>query len=284
MNKNNNKEIIIEKASGETEPFDVSKLKASLKNAGAMDDVIGDIAADIEDWVYDGVTTGEIYARAYKLFRKRCGNKASRYKLKKALLSMGPTGYPFEHFIGELFKRQGYEVEVGKLIEGVTISHEMDVIASREGEQYLMECKFAHDQGNRLSVHVPLYVHSRVTDIVEKRQKQQQYEDISFTPWVVTNARFSSDSMEYSRRKGIKLLGWDYPEDNALKDLIEREKIFPVTILKNLTKKQRHLLMEREVVTCDQLSEEPALLKNLGLSKKKQQSVAEELKEINGKS
>lgn len=284
MNKNYNKEIIIEKASGKTEPFDVSKLRASLKNAGARDDVIDDIAADIEDWVYDGVTTGEIYARAYQLFRKQSGNKATRYKLKKALFSMGPTGYPFEHFIGELFKRQGYEVEVGKVVEGVTISHEMDVIATRGGEQYLMECKFAHDQGNRLSVHVPLYVHSRVNDIVEKRQQEEQYKNLSFTPWVITNARFSSDSMEYSRRKGIKLLGWDYPEDNALKDLIEREKIFPVTILKNLTKEQKHLLMEREIVTCDQLAGEPALLKNLGLSKKKQQSVAEELEEIKGKS
>lgn len=284
MNTNNNKEIIIEKASGKTEPFDVSKLRASLKNAGARDDVIDDIAADIEDWVYDGVTTGEIYARAYQMFRKQSGNKATRYKLKKALFSMGPTGYPFENFIGELFKRQGYEVEVGKVVEGVTISHEMDVIATRDGEQYLMECKFSQDQGNRLSIQVPLYVHSRVNDIVEKRQQEEQYKDLSFTPWVITNARFSSDSMEYSRRKGIKLLGWDYPEDNALKDLIEREKIFPVTILKNLTKEQKHILMEREVVTCDQLSGKPALLKNLGLSKKKQQSVAEELKEIIGKS
>jgi len=63
------------------------------------------------NWVYDGVTTGKIYARAYKMFHKRSGNKASRYKLKIPLSSMGPTGYPFEHLIGELFRRQGFEFD-----------------------------------------------------------------------------------------------------------------------------------------------------------------------------
>ena len=71
MKKSNNIEIIIKKKSGETEPFDVSKLKASLKNAGADDDTINEIAADIEKWVYNGVTTGKIYARAYKMFRRK---------------------------------------------------------------------------------------------------------------------------------------------------------------------------------------------------------------------
>ena len=105
----------------------------------------------------------------------------------------------------------------------------MDVIATMDREQSQIECKFAYDQGNRLSVQVPPYVHSRVHDIVEKRQQQPEYKDFSFTPWVVTNARFSSDSLEYSRCKGINLLGWDYPKGNALKDLIDRERIFPVT-------------------------------------------------------
>lgn len=283
MKNNNNKEIVVKKASGETELFDLSKLKASLKNAGARADVISDIAADISDWVYDGVTTRKIYARAYTMFRKRSGNKATLYKLKMAMLKMGPSGYPFEYFIGELFRRQGYEVEVGKVVEGATINHEMDVIATRDGVQHLMECKFSLDQGNRLSIQVPLYVNSRVNDIVEKRRKQKQYKDLSFTPWLVTNARFSSDSIEYSRGKGINLLGWDYPEDNALKDMIAREKIFPVTILKNLTRKQKHLLMEQNVVTCNQLAEEPELIKKLGLSKKEQQTVVKELNDIIGK-
>ena len=214
MKKNYKKRIIIKKASGETEPFDVSKMNASLKNAGADDDTISEIAADIENWVYNGVTTGKIYARAYKMFRRKKGSGALRFKLKKALYNMGPTGYPFEHFIGELFKRQGYEVEVGQVVEGVTIT------------------------------------------------------------------RFSSDSLEYSRGKGIKLLGWDYPKNNALKDMIEREKIYPVTILRHLNEKEKQQLMEDGIVTCAQLMNEPDRLNKLGFSNKKKLSVIKELEEI----
>lgn len=282
MDRNENKEIIIKKKSGQTEPFDVSKLKASLKNAGADHDTIEKIADDIENWVYDGATTSKIYARAYKMFRRQSSSKASRYKLKKALFSMGPTGYPFENLIGELFKRQGFEVEVGQVVDGMTITHEIDVIATKNRDQHLIECKFSHDQGNRLSVQVPLYVHSRVNDIVENRQQQSRYKDFSFTPWVVTNARFSSDSIEYSRCKGIKLLGWDYPEGNALKDMIEREKIFPVTILKYLNKKEKQQLMEEGIVTCAQLMNEPDRLSQLSLSNKKKNAVLRELEELTG--
>lgn len=195
---------------------------------------------------------------------------------------MGPAGYPFEHLIGELFRRQGFEVEVGVVAEGVTISHEMDVIATKNGRQHLMECKFSRDQGNRLSVQVPLYVHSRVNDIVEKRQQQPEYKDLSFTPWVVTNARFSSDSMEYSKYKGIELLGWDYPEGNALKDMIEREMIFPVTILKHLNKIEKQQLMAKGIVTCAQLLGNTELLKDVTVNEKKRQLVAREIKKIIG--
>ncbi len=282
MNKNNNKKILIQKKSGEKEPFDVSKLKTSLKNAGAAGNVIDKIAADIEDWVYDGVTTAKIYAYAYKMFRRQSGNKASRYKLKNALFSMGPTGYPFEYLIGEVFKRQGYTVEVGQVVEGVTITHEIDVIATKKDEQHLMECKFSRDQGNRLSVQVPLYVHARVNDIAEKRRQQKQYKNLSFTPWVVTNARFSSDSMEYSKCKGLKLLGWDYPEGDALKDIIEREKLFPVTILRHLNKHEKQLLMLEGIVTCIQLWNKPERLNSLGLNKDKLNAVKKELEALLG--
>jgi hypothetical protein len=282
MSIKTDKSIFVTKKSGETEPFSASKLKASLKQAGADDQVINRIAKDISGWVHDGVTTGQLYARAYKLFRKLRGNKATRYKLKKALLNMGPTGYPFEHLIGELFRRQGYEVEVGQVVEGVSITHEMDVIATKDGHQHLMECKYSRDQGSRISVQVPLYVHSRVNDVVEKRQPQKRYQNVSFTPWVVTNARFSSDSLKYSRCKGIHLLGWDVPKGDALKELMERERIFPITILRHLTKPEKQRLMADGVVTCLQLSEQPERLHHLGLSKRKQQSAANEIQELLG--
>ncbi|HDP98376.1 MAG TPA: ATP-binding protein [bacterium] len=278
-----NSSVEIKKASGETEPFDVAKLKASVQNAGAAENLINEIAADIEEWVYEGVTTQKIYERAYKLLQRKSGSRALRYKLKKALFNFGPTGYPFEHFIGELFKKQGYATEVAQVVDGRCITHEMDVIATKDGKQYLMECKFAHDQGNRLSIQVPLYVRSRVDDIIEKRKQMPEYKDVTFSAWVVTNARFSSDSIDYSKCSGLNLLGWDYPKGNGLKDIIERVNIFPITILSHLAKKEKQQLMEQGIVTCSQLWSNTTLLNSLGLSKKKQRNVLKELDEVTEK-
>lgn len=272
--------VTIKKVSGETELFDISKLKASLREAGANEDVVDLVAADIANWVSDGATTMEIYGRAYKMFRQYGGYDATLYRLKKALFAMGPTGYPFEHFIGELFKRQGYEVQVGVVVEGIAITHEIDVIATKDREQNLMECKFSSDQGNRIGVQVPLYVHARVNDIVEKRQQQVQYHDFVFVPWVVTNTRFSTDSQEYCKSKGIKLMGWDYPKDHALKDLIKREKVYPVTILTQLSKVEKELLMADGIVTCHQVLEFLEGAHALGWSKRKQRTVVNEIKKV----
>ncbi|MDZ4182317.1 MAG: restriction endonuclease, partial [Candidatus Cloacimonadaceae bacterium] len=209
-------EVTIKKASGDTEAFDVGKLKSSLKKAGAAETVINEIVNDIENWVYDGVSTRKIYSRAYKMLRQQNGSGALLYKLKMAINSLGPSGFPFEQFIGELFKVHGYEVKVGQVLEGISITHEMDVIATKGKEHNLIECKFSPNQGKHISIQVPLYVHSRVDDIVEKLHQDPHYKDTTFVAWVVTNARFSSDSIAYSRSKGIHLLGWDYPADNSL--------------------------------------------------------------------
>lgn len=273
-------EVLIKKASGNTEAFDVNKLKNSLRRSGAGEDIISQIVSDIEAWVYDGVSTGKIYNRAYKLLRQMGSQNSHLYKLKMAINSMGPSGHPFEQFIGELFKLQGYEVQVAQVLEGAAITHEMDIIATKDGMQILMECKFSQLQGHSVSIQVPLYVHSRVEDIVEKRQQDAKYQGLSFRAGVVTNGRFSPDSIRYSIYKGIKLLGWDYPRDNALRDLVERARLFPVTILSSLTLEQKRALMREEIVTCAQLQKQTDILEALGLSKSKQASVIRELETL----
>lgn len=265
----NHHTVLIKKASGHTEAFDVNKLRASLKNAGAGQSAIEEVVSEIEEWVFDGVTTSQIYSRAFKIFRQISTSGALLYKLKQAILEMGPSGYPFEHFVGELFKRQGYEVQVGQVMEGASVSHEMDVIAAKGQELILGECKYSHKQGFSVSVQVPLYVHSRVNDIVDKLQKKERYQGFSFVPWIFTNGRFTSDSTQYSRAKGIKLMSWDHPSGHALKDLIERQRMFPITILSNLSKSQKSKLLMEGIVTCEQLMNQSDKLDQLELGKSK---------------
>jgi hypothetical protein len=273
-------QIRIKKASGELESFDPQKLIASLRNSGAQEDAIDEIVKDITEWVYDGVSTRKLYSRAYSLLNRISKSGAMLYRLKKAIIDLGPSGYPFEHFVGEIFRRRGYEVEVSKIVQGASITHEMDVLAYRDDLQILAECKFTVNQGNSVSIQVPLYVNSRVQDIAEKWREQGRYRDIRFEAWIVTNSRFSPDSVQYSKSKGIRLMGWDYPGEDALKRVVEREKIFPITILSKLNKAEKRALIEASVVTCAQLLGETWRLDKMGLPTRKKRQVIEELEAL----
>ncbi|MFB6342646.1 restriction endonuclease [Saccharicrinis sp. FJH62] len=272
--------ISIKKASGEEEFFHVEKLKKSLHNAGASDATIENIAKEISDYIFPGITTKQIYQRAFSLLKRERSAASVRYKLKKAIFELGPSGYPFEDLIGQIFARQGYETEVGIVVDGRCITHEMDVIATKDGMQHLMECKYHKDQGKQVSIQVPLYVRSRVDDIIKKRETLQAYSGLTFQGWVVTNTRFSSDSIQYSKCSGLNLLAWDYPYGNSLKELIERLKIYPVTILHSLTLKEKQLLLEKDIVTCEQLNHQIDILSELNLTRAKYRLVLKELTDL----
>ncbi|MBE0653035.1 MAG: restriction endonuclease [Bacteroidales bacterium] len=280
MQKKESKGIPVRKASGELEHFDSSKLRRSLQNAGADTSAIEEITANIENWLHEGVTTKKIYSRAFSLLFRKNRINALYYKLKQALIELGPTGYPFEQFVGEIYKKQGYTVEVGQILEGHCITHEMDVIATNKTTQWLIECKYAKDQGKIVSIQVPLYVRSRIDDIIKKRNERPEFKHLTFSGGIVTNTRFSTDSIEYSRCSGLKLLAWDYPEGNGLKDIIGRENIFPISVLTYLTKKEKEFLMDKNIVTCKQLQENIKILDELALNKKKTSDLMRELEDI----
>ena len=279
--RTNKKEILIVKASGEKELFSLAKLKRSLTNAGAKEETIDRIANDIENWIYEGISTKEIYHQAFSLLQEYKTPSALRYKLKQAIYELGPTGYPFESLIGQLFERQGYQTEVGVVVDGRCVTHEMDVIATKENEQHLVECKYHKDQGKQVSIQVPLYVRSRVDDIVLHRKEFPEYSNFNFIGWVVTNTRFSSDSIQYGECCGLKLMAWDYPKGNGLKDLLEKLKIYPITILHNLTTEEKQKLLDNGIVTCAQLKENKSLFESIGFNAKKHTALLKEFESLN---
>ncbi|MDO8929936.1 MAG: restriction endonuclease [Bacteroidota bacterium] len=272
--------ILVRKASGVEEPFEKYKLERSLRNAGADDGLVQEIAKNIEEWITSGLTTKKIYSRAFSLLRRKEIGVAIRYKLKQAIMELGPSGYPFEDFIGHLFDKQGYEVKVGQILEGHCVTHEMDVIATENKIQHLVECKYSSDQGKQISVQVPLYVRSRINDIIKKREESPEYAGFSFSGWVVTNTRFSADALQYGKCSELHLLGWDYPYGNGLKDLIERLKIYPITILSQLTKDEKQTLLNRGIVICPQIFNKPEIIDSLQLSKTKYNALEKEINDL----
>jgi hypothetical protein len=275
--KKDNQKILIKKASGDSEAFSLEKLKISLSNAGADKDTIEYVVSDIRNWIYDGITTKKIYSRAFTLLQQQKNHLASRYKLKKAIMELGPTGYPFEHFVGKILELRGFSTLVGQIMKGYCISHEVDVLATKENEQHIIECKYCQSPGKNVSVQVPLYIRSRVDDIVKKLQQSKQNSDVTFYGWIITNTRFTTDAINYARCSGLRLLSWDFPPGNGLKDIIDRDKIYPITVLTQLSKAKKKILLENDIVICRQLVENHDLIKLLQLSDKEYKNLIKEL-------
>ena len=178
---------------------------------------------------------------------------------------MGPTGFPFEVFVGKIFETMGYEVETGVIVKGKCIQHEVDVIARKPGEMIMVECKFHMDSSSKSGVQVPLYIQSRYLDV--KAAWEEQYgKNLRYRGGVVTNTRFSDDALQYAACAGLVLISWDYPLDTGLKYWIDKTGLQPVTSLISLTKKEKQFLLEKGIVLCSQLEENKELLKEMGIS------------------
>ena len=130
-----NQSFEIIKSTGEKVKFSIEKLRGSLKRSGADKKVVEEIINVVRDELYQGISTKEIYNRAFALLKKKKSVFASKYKLKKAIYELGPTGFPFERFVGAIFTYSGYEVNIGVNLPGKCVSHEVDVIA-KKGEQH----------------------------------------------------------------------------------------------------------------------------------------------------
>ena len=274
------KHVVIRKESGELEPFSPQKLMNSLANSGATEPDIKSVMADIESWLQDGVSSRAIRQRAIQLLRQRRLGLAARYRLKKAMMELGPTGYPFEILVGEVFRRLGYSVEVGQTLNGHCVTHEVDVVARKGNDLHFIECKYYQHTGKNANVQVPLYIRSRVDDLIRHYKTLPAYENVNFHGGIFTNTRFTTDAVSFGECTGLDLTSWDYPQGKGLKDLIDREKIFPITVLTKLSSAEKQRLLDQDVVLCSQLMESVDVMTKLGLDEKKQRRILDEIRSL----
>ncbi|MDF0709194.1 ATPase [Flagellimonas okinawensis] len=273
-------EFHITKSTGEKVRFSVEKLESSLRHSGATDETIQEIVHRVGDELYPGISTKEIYNRAFALLKKKESVFASKYKLKKAIYELGPTGFPFERFVSGVLHYSGYRTKVGEVLQGTCVSHEIDVIATKNGTLNIIECKFHGEDGLKCNVKVPLYIHSRYMDVKPPLDKEKDggFEDTR--AWLVTNTRFTQDALAYGQCVGLYLLSWDFPFGDGLKERIDRLKLYPITVSTLLSGREKHFLLDRDVVLCRELIKNSFLLDHLGVSNGRKQRILKEMKTL----
>ncbi len=250
--------LSVTKSSGRVEDFDIRKLINSLVRSGAPEDVASEIAGKVLTNVTAPVHTKHIYRVARRLLRQYSRVSGMRYSIKQAIVALGPTGFPFEKYIGRVLSAYGYTVEVNRMTKGYCVTHEVDILAAKDNRICIIECKHHANGDKPEDIKIALYVNSRINDIKKAMELSPEYNSFLHEGWLVTNTRCSTDALKYAECVGLKILSWKYPEHEGLETMIERKRLYPVTILPAATKSamttltQNNIIMMEEIVGMDE--------------------------------
>lgn len=302
----------IKKADGTIENFDEKKLIHALTKAGAKYLV----AKEISDYVVDKceqsghnqtVKSEHIYHLAFKQLKNISRKSALRFSLKKAMLELGPSGFPFEEFVAEMWRARGYTAITGQMVFGTCVPHEVDVIAWKDSELVMIEAKYHSDSGSRTDLKTVLYVKARYEDIqkqiftthsfdtktvatkslidmhtFEKSAQNVPIDQIEMSThltegWLITNTHFSDTAITYATCNNLKIMSYDYPDGGSLQDIVMEHKLFPITCLTTLTVSEKKILIDKNIVLCKTLHQRSGELEEFGFSKEKIFSILEEV-------
>lgn len=253
---------------GEREPFSFKKVYNSARRAGATNLLAREIAERIEKKVFPGIKTSEIFKEVKKQLLEADSKPGLRFSLKEAMRKLGPTGFPFEKYVAEILQRNGFKTKINQFINGACIkSYEIDFVAQKQGIIYLGECKYHKFRGERVDLKVALQNYARFLDI----KKGKDFQGRKLKSILLTNTKFSSNAVKYSRCVGVELLGWRYPRGRGLDYFIESEKLYPVTILPSLRGFLKEIFARKRLMLAEDLlrNNVAELSRKLGVEEKR---------------
>jgi len=261
------------KANGESEDFSEKKLIDSIHRAGIPENLQQEVIEHVKTNLYENIPTHEIYYHLEEyLGQTKSPYYKNKYSLKRALMDLGPTGFPFEAYIAEVLKKEGFETIVGEILMGKCVTHEVDIIAQNANEKIMVECKFHNRPGSRSDVQVALYTKARFDDLKEKH---------GFTKvMLVTNTKITVDALAYSDCENVKILSWEHPEGESLREKVEKYKLYPITSLSFLSMPQKQELLAKNIVLVKSICENPEVINQISIPINKRDEILDEAKRV----
>lgn len=263
--------IKVIKRSGEEVIFDDSRVIRSMERSGVKKELFDRVLAHIKERVQkdNTITSDEIFYHIREFLVNKDRKSALRFNLRQAIFELGPTGFPFEQYLACVFRDQGYKTGVDLQMRGECVSHEIDVLLDKDGRREIVEAKFHNQLFGKTDVQVLLYTYARFLDVRDNN-------NISGV-WVATNTKLTTDAITYAQCKGIKVISWNYPEDGSLQEFVERPRMYPITIMTDLTTEEKRRMIDNGIVLAAdilKLSEEELEIKfminkNRGIAIKK---------------
>ena len=233
------------KASGKKEEFEPLKIQNTIMQAGASEKLAKDVLKKILDEYKDKnkVQSKAILNKIIDLLQEKNPDIAARYDLKRAIMNLGPSGFPFEVYFSKILENHGYQVKVGQILQGKNITQEVDIVAENK-LRYMIECKYHNKLGIHTKVNVAMHTYARFLDL----KNQFDY------PWLATNTKCTTDLISYANGIDMKITSWQYPKKENLKTLIEEKALYPITIIRSIDENSKQKLHDAKIVLVKDLA------------------------------
>ena len=244
---NNKKIIFIKKANGQSVPFNPYKVIGTCMRAGASKKLARRVSEQVSLKIHDGMSTREVYRLVLSLLThlEAGGATSHRYKLKDAIMKLGPAGFVFENYVSRILEEHGYQIQgIRKTMQGRCVQHELDIIVYSldSKEKSFVECKYHNYPGVFTGLKESLYTHARFLDL----------KDIFDGEMLVCNTKVSSEVITYATCIGQQVVSWRYPPDKSLETMIQDKGIYPLTILP-LTKNELFAISRNNIMVAKDL-------------------------------
>ncbi len=256
----------VRKATHWHEPFQAEKLAKSLERAGANAGQIATVLVRLQRYLRRGVATADLAEGVSRELDHLDRRVAARYRLRRAIMELGPEGYPFERYVAKIFDHYGFATRVGQPVPGRCISQEVDVIAERDGRRLMVECKYHNRRGVQSDAKVAMYTWARFEDIRDRGAREHGGGSAFHEGWLVTNTKCTANAIAFGQCVGLHVLGWGYPADRSLQLIIESAGLYPITCLPGLSQLQRRALLKHDLLLCRQIAGNPVALQRVGFS------------------
>jgi len=255
----------VRKADGSSQLFDREKVVRTCVRMGASRQLANEVVQKVECRVYEGMPTAKVLQLIFRFMNKDKPGVAQLFDLRKGL-SLMFSKPEFEVFVRALLVHHGFDVSPNQILKGRCVEHEVDAIARKDGVTYFVEAK------HHLSYHA-------LTGLDESRIARAVLEDVSEgfqngttdfkidRAMIVTNARYSDHAIRYGGCRGLLQIGWNFPPNGGIENMVGAKKLHPLSCLKGLRVEDRLRLADFGFVFIGQLlgGDESVLARKTGL-------------------
>jgi hypothetical protein len=238
------------KSDGTQEKFSIQKLERTVRRLNLNQKTTPQIVQRIVNQLKEGETTQKILKIIYKEIKKEVKHKVYRVDLRKAIQRLLPSP-DFEIYIGYVLQYLGYSMLPSQVLKGQCVEHEVDGIAQKDGLTFTVEVKHHQNPYVFTGIDVVRNTWAILQDFQEGYSKGLHKFDFS-NAIIVCNTRFSENAIKYGKCQGIQLIGWQ-TKKLGLEKLIQNKKLFPITVLPNLSKTTQKKLVSARILSVRQL-------------------------------